>query len=75
MFLFVMTTNKMSHRERQPKEFCFDLMDNMCKRTPETCWFRHDLPPADSDEYRQALERKEEYLRKKAIRKNTTTHT
>lgn len=50
------------------KEYCFDLMDNTCKRTPETCWFRHDLPPLDSEAYRQVLERKEEYLIKKAIR-------
>jgi hypothetical protein len=52
------------------REYCFDLMDGTCKRTPETCWFRHDLPPMDSDEFCRAVERKEEYLRKKEMRRN-----
>lgn len=49
-------------------EYCFDLMDGTCTRTAETCWFRHDLPDLGSEEYRLAVERKEEYLRKKAMR-------
>lgn len=53
----------------QPREYCFDLMDGICTRTSETCWFRHDLPPVNSEAYQEAVTRKEEYLRKKAIRK------
>lgn len=64
-----LTRSKRARTEKSDStEFCFDLMDNTCERTAETCWFRHDLPPVDSEAYKQAVERKEEYLREKASR-------
>lgn len=49
------------------KEFCFDHMDGTCGRGAR-CWFRHDLPPVDSKEYTEALQRKQIYLAKKQKR-------
>jgi hypothetical protein len=54
--------------EQRAREICFDLMDGKCTRTPETCWFSHDIPHPYTDAYAEALERKEAYLRKKAAR-------
>lgn len=54
------------------KEYCFDLMDNACARG-QRCWFSHDIPQVHTKEYNEAVVRKEEYLRLKAIRKPPPT--
>lgn len=53
-----------------PKEYCFDLMDGICFRSEEKCWFRHDLPKRGSEEYQKALRRRLAYLQKKKNRKS-----
>jgi len=44
-------------------------MDGICTRSEETCWFNHQLPLAGTKDYEEAVERKNQYLANKAVRK------
>lgn len=49
----------------KPRDYCYSLMEGNCRRHPDDCWYSHDLPKEDSEEYAHAYERLKRYREKR----------